>query len=60
MNYLQAAFRAQTPYSHEKLGKKERCYIFDFAPDRALTVMAESAQSIQVLARKTLLTKNKP
>lgn len=44
MNYLQAAFRAQTPYSHEKLGKKERCYIFDFAPDRALTVMAESAQ----------------
>ncbi|MGT2951008.1 restriction endonuclease [Streptococcus cuniculi] len=44
MSYLQAAFRAQTPYSHEKLGKKERCYIFDFAPDRALTVMAESAQ----------------
>ena len=44
MNYLQAAFRAQTPYSHEKLGKKERCYIFDFAPDRALTVMAESTQ----------------
>lgn len=44
MNYLQAAFRAQTPYSHEKLGKKERCYIFDFAPDRALTVMTESAQ----------------
>lgn len=44
MNYLQAAFRAQTPYSHEKLGKKERCYIFDFAPDRALTVMSESAQ----------------
>ena len=44
MNYLQAAFRAQTPYSHEKLGKKDRCYIFDFAPDRALTVMAESAQ----------------
>ncbi|WP_314580419.1 Eco57I restriction-modification methylase domain-containing protein [uncultured Streptococcus sp.] len=44
MNYLQAAFRAQTPFSHEKLGMKERCYVFDFAPDRALTVMAESAQ----------------
>ena len=44
MNYLQAAFRAQTPFSHEKLGMKKRCYIFDFAPDRALTVMAESAQ----------------
>lgn len=43
-NYLQAAFRAQTPFSHEKLGMKKRCYIFDFAPDRALTVMAEAAQ----------------
>ncbi|MFM0599028.1 Eco57I restriction-modification methylase domain-containing protein [Streptococcus suis] len=44
MNYLQAAFRAQTPFSHEKLGMKTNCYVFDFAPDRALTVMAESAQ----------------
>lgn len=44
MNYLQAAFRAQTPFSHEKMGMKTNCYIFDFAPDRALTVMAESAQ----------------
>lgn len=44
MNYLQAAFRAQTPFSHEKLGVKKNCYVFDFAPDRALTVMAESAQ----------------
>ncbi|HFU4463943.1 TPA: Eco57I restriction-modification methylase domain-containing protein [Streptococcus suis] len=43
-NYLQAAFRAQTPFSHEKLGMKTNCYVFDFAPDRALTVMAESAQ----------------
>ena len=44
MNYLQAAFRAQTPFSDEKLGMKKNCYIFDFAPDRALSVMAESAQ----------------
>lgn len=42
MQYLQAAFRAQTPYSSPEFGKKEYCYIFDFAPDRALTVMAES------------------
>ncbi|GKS80591.1 restriction endonuclease [Ligilactobacillus pabuli] len=41
MQYLQAAFRAQTPYSDQN-GMKENCYIFDFAPDRALTVMAES------------------
>lgn len=44
MNYLQAAFRAQTPFSHEKQGMKKNCYIFDFAPDRALSVMVESAQ----------------
>lgn len=43
MNYLQAAFRAQTPYSNEVQGQKTNSYIFDFAPDRALTVMAESA-----------------
>ena len=43
MQYLQAAFRAQTPYSSETFGVKTNCYIFDFAPDRALKVMAESA-----------------
>ncbi|SJX68666.1 Type II restriction endonuclease [Weissella confusa] len=42
MNYLQAAFRAQTPYSNPVQGQKTNSYIFDFAPDRALTVMAES------------------
>ena len=42
MQYLQAAFRAQTPFSDLKLGMKTNAYIFDFAPDRALTVMAES------------------
>lgn len=44
MQYLQAAFRAQTPYSDATFGKKTNCYIFDFAPDRALTVMAESTR----------------
>ena len=43
MQYLQAAFRAQTPFSDEKLGMKTNSYIFDFSPDRALTVMAESS-----------------
>src|SRR5699024_11278398 len=42
MQYLQAAFRAQTPFSHEKLGRKEECFIFDFATDRALTYIAKS------------------
>lgn len=44
MQYLQAAFRAQTPYATETFGQKKKCYIFDFAPDRALTVMAEANQ----------------
>uniref|UniRef100_UPI002FE39BF5 Eco57I restriction-modification methylase domain-containing protein n=1 Tax=Ligilactobacillus sp. TaxID=2767921 RepID=UPI002FE39BF5 len=44
MQYLQAAFRAQTPYSSEEFGVKTNCYIFDFAPDRALTVMAEASR----------------
>ncbi|MCX8514783.1 MAG: Eco57I restriction-modification methylase domain-containing protein [Burkholderiales bacterium] len=42
--YLQAAFRAQTPFSDKDLGEKINCYIFDFAPDRALTIMAETAK----------------
>lgn len=41
-SYLQAAFRAQTPFNHEKMGIKKNCYIFDFAPDRALKIMSES------------------
>lgn len=40
--YLQAAFRAQTPFSHEEMGIKQNCYVFDFAPDRALKIMTES------------------
>ncbi|SMH68808.1 Type III restriction-modification system, restriction subunit [Latilactobacillus curvatus] len=41
-NYLQAAFRAQTPFSDEFMGMKRKAYIFDFAPDRALNIMAKS------------------
>lgn len=41
-SYLQAAFRAQTPFSDKKLGMKKKAYIFDFAPDRALNILAKS------------------
>ncbi|MCX9099836.1 Eco57I restriction-modification methylase domain-containing protein [Bacillus anthracis] len=41
-SYLQAAFRAQTPFNHHEMGVKKNCYIFDFAPDRALKIMSES------------------
>lgn len=53
MQYLQAAFRAQTPYSSPTFGTKTNCYIFDFAPDRALTVMAASTQLNTGVGKRT-------
>ena len=41
--YLQTIFRVQTPANiNGKL--KEECYVFDFAPDRTLKMVAESVQ----------------
>ena len=41
--YMQTIFRVQTPYtSHGRM--KEQCYAFDFAPDRTLRVLAETAK----------------
>ncbi len=41
--YMQTIFRVQTPYTHK--GKmKTQCYVFDFAPDRTLQVLAETAK----------------
>lgn len=40
-NYLQTIFRVQSPYNID--GKIKRyCYVFDFAPDRTLKMVAES------------------
>jgi superfamily II DNA or RNA helicase len=50
--YLQTAFRAQTPYDYQGVIKSE-CFVFDFAPDRTLKVIAEA---MQVKKRET--TKN--
>lgn len=47
--YIQAAFRAQNPYSFVKDGKyyrKENAYIFDFAPERTLMIFDEFANSL--------------
>ena len=50
--YFQAAFRVQTPWvlrghdvadPNNELIVKEQCYVFDFAPDRALRQVAEYA-----------------
>lgn len=42
-NYLQTIFRAQTP---AKIGGrvKDSCYVFDFAPDRTLNMVAQASE----------------
>ena len=42
-SYMQTIFRVQTPYTHNGRMKTD-CYAFDFAPDRTLRVLAESAK----------------
>ena len=42
-NYMQTIFRVQTPAVIDGRLKTD-CYVFDFAPDRTLKVMAEAAQ----------------
>ena len=42
-NYLQSIFRVQSPYIG-KNGQKERAYVFDFAPDRTLKMIAQAAK----------------
>ena len=41
--YMQTIFRVQTPFEYR--GRvKENCYAFDFAPDRALRMLAEASK----------------
>ena len=50
-SYMQTIFRVQTPFTYN--GKmKTNCYAFDFAPDRTLRVLAESAK-VSAKAGKT-------
>ncbi len=42
-NYLQTIFRVQTP-ANINGRMKERCYVFDFAPDRTLKMVAEAGK----------------
>ncbi len=47
--YMQAAFRAQNPYEYEddgKLYRKENAYVFDFAPERTLTIFDDFANNL--------------
>ncbi len=42
-SYMQTIFRVQTPATINGRAK-EQCYVFDFAPDRTLKVIAETAK----------------
>ena len=42
--YMQTIFRVQSPYTAENGFRKENCYVFDFAPDRTLKVLADTAK----------------
>lgn len=50
-NYMQTIFRVQTPATIGGRMKTD-CYVFDFAPDRTLKVMAEAAQVSAKAKRK--------
>ncbi|MBS1906948.1 MAG: DEAD/DEAH box helicase family protein [Actinobacteria bacterium] len=48
--YMQAAFRAQNPYTFlrgEHMLQKKNAYIFDFAPERTLTIFDEFANNLR-------------
>ena len=42
--YMQTIFRVQSPYTTREGFRKENCYVFDFAPDRTLKVLADTAK----------------
>lgn len=49
VQYMQAAFRAQNPCTFERNGdvfQKENAYIFDFAPERTLTIFDAFANNL--------------
>ncbi len=55
--YFQAAFRVQSPWTvvnpdgqhpNEEIILKEECYVFDFAPDRALRLIADYSCRLNV------------
>lgn len=42
--YMQTIFRVQSPYKTPEGKMKTECYVFDFAPDRTLKIVAETAK----------------
>ena len=48
--YMQTIFRVQSPHTLNGM-MKSKCYVFDFAPERALTMMAETAKYSRAFER---------
>ena len=42
--YMQTIFRVQSPYKTDDGKMKTSCFVFDFAPDRTLKIVAETAK----------------
>ena len=42
--YMQTIFRVQSPYKTPEGKIKKECYVFDFAPDRTLQIVAKTAK----------------
>lgn len=42
--YMQTIFRVQSPYTTPDGKMKTECYVFDFAPDRSLKIVAETSK----------------
>ncbi|MCB7029670.1 hypothetical protein, partial [Bacteroides uniformis] len=42
--YMQTIFRVQSPYKTPDGKMKTECYVFDFAPDRTLKIVAETSK----------------
>lgn len=63
--YFQTAFRAQSPWTltdetnHEKVIFKKTCYIFDFAPNRALKEIVSYANKLSLDSRSSAVDKVK-
>ena len=60
--YFQAAFRVQSPWTvknpdgvnpNEKKIVKDTCYVFDFAPDRALSQIAEYSARLNAASKES-------
>lgn len=50
--YMQTIFRVQSPYKTPDGKMKTECYVFDFAPDRTLKIVAETAKFSSITKAK--------